>query len=537
MVELQQSTRLGKFKKMLKKLFMLFKIGRKLATSGALYSIYEIYNPPITIKIFFFIIGMGSSEKENNKNLSSESKLCKALQEMGTTFIKLGQFLATRPDIIGENIAKELEKLQDKLPSFEIRDAKNILKTELGKENFDQILNFSDPIAAASIAQVHLATINYSNKKKEVAIKILRPNIEKIFNEELDALMFLAYIIQIIIKKTKRLKLVEVVQLLREITNIEMDLRFEAAAANELYENTKNDVTFKVPKIYWKYTSKKVLCLDKVEGISIREIENLKSLNIDLKKLAKNIIQHFLRQAVRDGFFHADMHQGNLFVTRDGNIIPVDFGIMGRLDKNNRKYLAEILYGFIKRDYKKVAEIHFMAGLVPAKVSKDEFAQALRSIGEPIFGQTVKNISGSKLLSQLFQITEKFNMQTQIQLLLLQKTMVVVEGVARKLDSDANIWDISKPVLEDWLENIKDPINKVGEVLNDASEALRKLPDLPIIIDRANDVMTLIAEGKFNPNTLAYRSLREEELKLELMRNKILGGVLLLVIFVLLVFK
>ena len=206
--------------------------------------------------------------------------------------------------------------------------------------------------------------------------------------------MLLAYIAESFIIKTKRLKLVEVVQLLREITNVEMDLRFEAAAANELYENTKNDIGFKVPKIYWNHTSKKVLCLDKINGISIREVENLKSLNIDVKKLAKNIIQHFLRHAVRDGFFHADMHQGNLFVTKNGNIVPVDFGIMGRLDKNNRKYLAEILYGFIKRDYKKVAEVHFLAGLVPKDVSKDEFAQALRSIGEPIFGQSAKNISG-----------------------------------------------------------------------------------------------------------------------------------------------
>jgi len=522
---------------MFKKLFMLFKIGRKLSTSGAISSIYEIYNPPITIKILFFVIGFSFNGKKNNNNLSPGVKLCNALQGMGTTFIKLGQFLATRPDIIGEDIAKELEKLQDKLPPFQLKEAKNILRKELGKENFDKIINFSDSIAAASIAQVHFATISDFAEKKEVAIKILRPNIEKTFNEELDALMLLAYIIQNLIRKTKRLKLIEVIQLLREITNMEMDLRFEAAAANELYENTTNDVGFKVPKIYWNYTSKRVLCLDKINGISIREIENLKSLNIDTKKLAKDIIQHFLRHAVRDGFFHADMHQGNLFVNKDGSITAVDFGIMGRLDKNNRKYLAEILYGFIKRDYKKVAEVHFLAGLVPKEVSKDEFAQALRSIGEPIFGQSVKNISGGKLLSQLFEITEKFNMQTQIQLLLLQKTMVVVEGVARKLDPDTNIWDVSKPILENWLKEVKDPINKASEVVNKASEVLSRLPDLPIIMDKANDVMTLISEGKFNPNTLAYKSLREEELKLELMRNKILGGVLVLVIFVLIVFK
>jgi ubiquinone biosynthesis protein len=315
-----------------------------------------------------------------------------------------------------------------------------------------------------------------------------------------------------------------------------MDLRFEAAAANEFLENTKNDFGFIVPKIFWNFTSKKVLCLDKVNGVSIRDVENLKSLNIDLKKLSKNIIQHFLRHAVRDGFFHGDMHQGNIFVEKNGDIVPVDFGIMGRLDKNNKKYLAEILYGFIKRDYKKVAEVHFLAGLVSENVSKDEFSQALRSIGEPIFGQSFKNISGSRLLSQLFEVTEKFNMQTQIQLLLLQKTMVVVEGVARNLDPETNIWDISKPVLEDWIKETKDPINKVSEALKNTSEVFKRIPDLPNIMDRANDVMTLIAEGKFNPNTMAYHSLKNEELKLEIMRNKILGGVLILVIFAVIVF-
>jgi len=520
---------------MFKKILMLFKIGRKLSSSGAISSIYEIYKPPLSIKILFFIIGFNLKDNEINK-LSAGTKLCNALQSMGTTFIKLGQFLATRPDIIGLNTAKELEKLQDKLEPFHINESKEILKNELGESVFSKITNISEPVAAASIAQVHFATIENFQESKEVAIKILRPGIKKAFNEELDALMLLAFITQSLIQKTKRLKLVEVVQLLREITNLEMDLRFEAAAANEFYENTKNDIGFKVPKIYWNYTSKKVLCLDKVTGNSIREVENLKFLNIDVSKLAKNIIQHFLRHAIRDGFFHGDMHQGNIFVDKNGIIIPVDFGIMGRLDKNNRKYLAEILYGFITRDYKRVAEIHFLAGLVSKDVSKDEFAQALRSIGEPIFGQSVKNISGGKLLGQLFEITEKFNMSTQIQLLLLQKTMVVVEGVARNLDPNTNIWDVSKPVIENWLKDIKNPINKISGVADNASEVFKRLPDLPILMDRANDVMSLLAEGKFNPNTMAYHSLKNEELKLEIMRNKILGGILVLVIFGIIVF-
>ena len=522
---------------MFKKLFMLFKIGRKLSNSGAISSIYEIYEPPMIIKIFFSIIGFKFVEEKKINGLSPGKKLCLALQEMGTTFIKLGQFLATRPDIIGENISKELEKLQDKLPAFDITQAKNILREELGNENFKQIENISEPIAAASIAQVHFAEINTEKQKKEVALKILRPNIEKIFNDELDALMLLAYIIQGLVKKTKRLKLVEIIQLLREITNIEMDLRFEAAAANELYENTKNDTGFEVPKIYWNQTSKKILCLDRIHGFPIREVEILKSLGIDTKKLAKNIIQHFLKHAVRDGFFHADMHQGNLFVNEMGDIVPVDFGIMGRLDKNNRKYLAEILYGFIVRDYKKVADVHFVAGLVPKNASRDDFAQALRSIGEPIFGQSVKNISGSKLLSQLFEITEKFNMQTQTELLLLQKTMVVVEGVARKINPNTNIWEVSRPILENWLKEIKDPINKISETVTQSSEVFKKLPNFPEFIEKANDAITLIAEGKLNITNRNPDAFREEKIKLKLFRNNLVGLFLVLVIFILIVFK
>jgi len=523
---------------MINKIIILFKIARKLAQSDAMEIISKLHEPPKIIKFFFYLLSFSfSNPKKENNNLNEEQRLCNSIQEMGTTFIKLGQFLSTRPDIIGIEIAKKLENLQDKLPPFSSDEAKKIMKKELGENNYNSLINISEPVAAASIAQVHKAQLNDNETIKDIAIKILRPNIKKIFNEEIDALMLLAFIIEGTIKKTKRLKLVEVVFLLKEITNIELDLRFEAAAANEFLENTKNDVGFNVPKIFWNFTSENILTLEWINGISIREKEELEKRNIDTKTLASDVIQHFLRHAIRDGFFHADMHQGNLFINENGEIIPVDFGIMGRLDKLNKRYLAEILFGFVKRDYKKVAEVHLIAGLVPKNISIDEFAQALRSIGEPIFGQSVKNISGGKLLNQLFEITEKFNMQTQIQLLLLQKTMVVVEGVARKLDPDTNIWNISRPILENWLKEFKGPINKANEFVNEASEVLKRLPDLPIIMDKANDVMTLIAEGKFNPNTLAYKSLREEKLKLELMRNKILGGVLVLVIFVLIVFK
>ena len=521
---------------MFKKLFMLFKIGRKLSTSGAISSIYEIYTPPLAVKLFFYLLGLGSKNEEKNKSSSPGERLCNALQSMGTTFIKLGQFLATRPDIIGEQLANDLEKLQDKVPAFDLYEAKKIIKKEIGENYFKNIKEISNPIAAASIAQVHLAKIQINDKEKQVAIKILRPDIEKLFNEELDALMLFAYIVENTFTKAKRLKLIEVVHLLREITNIEMDLRFEAAAANELYENTKNDIGFNVPKIYWNYTTKKILTLDKVDGVSIREHQKLRDSGVDLKKLAENLIQFFLRQAVRDGFFHGDMHQGNLFVDKLGNIIPVDFGIMGRLDKNNRKFLAEILYGFIQRDYIKVAEVHFQAGLVPPDTSKEEFAQALRSVGEPIFGQTIKDISGGNLLAQLFEITEKFNMATQPPLLLLQKTMVVVEGVARKLYPETNIWEVSRPVLENWLKNIKGPKSTIDTALNTSSEILKRIPDLPKLMDRADYALKLMAEGKLNLAIGTNKNLEIEQMKLKNFRNNLVIGFFGIVIIVLIVF-
>ncbi len=521
---------------MFKSIFQLFRIARKLASSGAVDTVNEIYSVPLVIKLFFDLLSIGSKKKLINRSKNPGEKLCDALEGMGTTFIKLGQFLATRPDIIGENLANNLVKLQDKLPPFELHESKKILKKEIGENLYQNIVSLSEPIAAASIAQVHIAKINIDNDEKEVAIKILRPDIEKQFNEELDALMLFAYIVENSFSKTKRLKLVEVVHLLREITNIEMDLRFEAAAANELYENTKFDEGFNVPKIYWNYTSRKVLTLDKVDGISIREQDLLKKSGVNLKKLSENLIQHFLKQAVRDGFFHGDMHQGNLFVDQKGNIIPVDFGIMGRLDKNNRKYLAEILYGFIQRDYVKVAQVHFEAGLIPQSASKEEFAQALRSVGEPIFGQSIKDISGGNLLAQLFEITEKFNMPTQTPLLLLQKTMVTVEGVARKLYPETNIWEISRPVLEEWIKSVKSPMAAMDKAINTSSEILKRIPDIPNFMDKANYALQLLAEGKLNLGLKNNRGLEMEEIKLKNLRNNIIISFLGIVIAVLLVF-
>ena len=522
---------------MIKKLFILFKLGRKVAKSDILDIASKFQRPPFAITILFKILSFSFSDKKSSDlNKDEGERLSESLENLGTTFIKLGQFLATRPDIIGEQLSKKLESLQDRLPPFSIIEAKQIIKDDLGRDTYNSIIEISEPVAAASIAQVHKAKINDNGTIKDVAIKILRPNIKKVFNEEIDAMMLFAFLVESLIKKTKRLKLVEVVFLLKEITNLEMDLRFEAAAANEYAENTKNDAGFRVPKIYWNYTSENVMTLDWVDGVSIRETEKLKKQNIDTNKIAEDIIQHFLRHAVRDGFFHADMHQGNIFVDNSGQIVPIDFGIMGRLDKMSKRFLAEILFGFIQRDYKKVAEVHLIAGLVPSDVPINDLAQALRSIGEPIFGQEVKDISGGKLLKQLFDVTEKFNMQTQPQLLMLQKTMVVVEGVARKLNPNTNIWTTSKPVLENWLRETKDPIKTINETLSTTSEVIKRLPEFPEIMDKANQALTFLANGQIPHNSNSYNALSDKKTEMLAFRNQSVISLLILVIIGLLVF-
>ena len=522
---------------MIKKIIILFKLGRKVAKSDILNIISKFQEPPWMIKILFKILSFSFFKKKFVESSKDEGeRLSSSLESMGTTFIKLGQFLATRPDIIGEELSKKLENLQDKLPPFSLNEAKEIIKKDLGKTTYNSIINLSEPVAAASIAQVHKAQINDNGTIKDVAIKILRPNIKKLFNEEIDAMMLFAFFIESFVKKTKRLKLIEVVFLLKEITNLEMDLRFEAAAANEYAENTKNDIGFKVPQIYWNFTSENVMTLDWIDGISIRETKELKKRNLNTEKIAEDIIQNFLRHAVRDGFFHADMHQGNIFIDNNGQIVPIDFGIMGRLDKMSKRFLAEILFGFIQRDYRKVAEVHLLAGLVPKNVPIDDLAQALRSIGEPIFGQAVKDISGGKLLKQLFDVTEKFNMQTQPQLLMLQKTMVVVEGVARKLNPNTNIWTTSKPVLENWLRETKDPLTTINETLQNTSEVIKRLPEFPEIMDKANQALTYLASGQIPQNSNSYTALKSKKSEMIAFRNQSIIGLLVLVIFGLLVF-
>jgi len=406
-------------------------------------------------------------------------RLATALEKLGPTFIKLGQALSTRADLVGDEVAQDLARLQDKLPNFPYEVALAIIKEEFDRP-VDELFQSIDPqpVAAASIAQVHQAV---TIEGKKVAIKLLRPGIENIFARDIQLFLWLAKLIEKRVPYSRRLKPVEVINIFAQTVRMEMDLRFEAAAASELKENCIHDKGFYVPEIDWQRTSKRVLTLEWVDGIPIIDKEALTAAGHDLEKIARQLAVSFFNQAYRDGFFHADMHPGNLFVNSNGDIVVIDFGIMGRLDKQTRLYVAEILHGFLIRDYRKVAKVHFDAGYVPKHQSIDNFAQACRSIGEPIIGLPVAQISIARLLMQLFKITEDFEMETQPQLLLLQKTMMLVEGVGSVLDPNVNMWKLAEPWIEAWAVRNLGPEAKL---INAAKAFVSALADLPEILQR-----------------------------------------------------
>lgn len=387
-----------------------------------------------------------------------------ALEDLGPSYIKLGQFLATRPDFVGKDRATQLADLQDKLAPFSQDIAEAEIEKEHGKPVGEIFSKFGKPIAAASIAQVHKAEV--VGGKNPLAVKILRPNVKRRFKKDLDAFFFAARMMERWIEPLRRLKPVEAVSVLARSVDMEMDLRLEAAAMSEMAENTKNDIGFRIPKIDWQRTTGRILVSEWIDGIPLNQPGKLKAAGVDLKKLADNVMQSFLRHAIRDGFFHADMHQGNLFVDEKKNLVAVDFGITGRLAMQDRLVLAEILYGFLKKNYLRVSRVHFDAGYVPPTEDVHVFAQMLRAIGEPIMDKKAEDISMGHLLGQLFEGTERFNMKTQPQLILLQKTMVVVEGVCRSLDPQFNMWVASEPVVREWIEKRLGPQGK----LEDAAE-------------------------------------------------------------------
>ena len=410
------------------------------------------------------------------------ARLAGALERLGPTYVKMGQLMASRPDIVGQGIAGDLGRLQDRLPPFDAGLVPGILKEAFG-EAAGQLRDISPPVAAASIAQVHRAKlIGDDDTSRDVAIKILRPDIHHRFGKDLEAVMALARLAERFNPASKRLRPVEVAATLARSAKIELDLRLEAAAIAEMAENYTDRDGFGVPEPVWSHVARNVLTTSWVQGIAIHDFEALDAAGIDRPALAVNLIGQFLNQAIHDGFFHADLHPGNLFVDpANGKILAVDFGIMGRIGPTERRFLAEILYGFIIGDYERMAALHIEIGYVPAHHKVADFAQALRSIGAPLKGLPADRISMAHVFGQLMAVTEMFDMQARTELVLLQKSMVLVEGLARRLDPKFNMWQAAEPIVEAWVRRAVGPVGrleKLGETLTTLSETAGRIPGL-----------------------------------------------------------
>ncbi len=484
----------------------LVRAGRVMARHDALFPAEFEDDVPRAVKIGRALASLRMPwESKSTDNADAVERLSGALQTLGPSYIKLGQFLATRADIIGAELADDLSLLRDRLPPFEQSVAIATVESELGHPVEELFVEFSEPVAAASIAQVHKAKVSVREvsagdapdglSTRDVAVKVLRPGVEGRFAQDLDSFFWIARLVEKWNPAARRLRPVEVVQTLADSVALEMDLRLEAAALSEMAENTANDDGFRVPTVDWERTARRTLTLEWIDGIPAGDRDALVAAGHDMPALGARTVQTFLTHALRDGFFHADMHQGNLFIDPDGTLVAVDFGIMGRLDQRSRRFLAEILFGFVRQDYRRVAEVHFEAGYVPDDKNIDVFAQALRAIGEPIFGKGAQDVSMGRLLAQLFLVTNQFDMETRPELILLQKTMVVIEGVARHFDPEHNIWDSAEPVLAQWIAERLGPEGRLQDAADGAVALGRIMTHLPDLIVQAERTARLVSDS------------------------------------------
>jgi ubiquinone biosynthesis protein len=458
----------------------LIRTGATFERTGAMDVVLEAYKAPKRLRFAARMLGW-PFKWLGLKGDPSLPPATRALTALGPAYIKFGQVLSTRPDIVGDALSQQLKVLQDKLPPFPTETAKAMIEAEMGQPVATLFSEFSEPVAAASIAQVHRARL--AETGEEVAVKVLRPGIERAFRKDIDAFYFAAGWIERLAPFSRRLRPLDVIEHFEGVVMGELDLRLESSAAAEFAANTAKDEGFQVPKPRWFLSSRNVMTLGWAEGIGLNDIAEIDAAGHDRRILGARVLQLFLSHALRDGFFHADMHQGNLKIAANGDIIAYDFGIMGRIDEYTRRVYAEILMGFIRKDYRRVAEVHFEAGYVPADRDIDEFARALRAVGEPIFGMDASRISMARLLAYLFEVTERFGMETRTELILLQRTMVVVEGVARSLDPHINIWEVARPVVETYIKENIGPKAIVRDLIKTARVLARFGPRLPAFVE------------------------------------------------------
>lgn len=431
-------------------------------------------------------------------------RLSRALTLLGPAFVKFGQFLATRADLIGNTLSQDLSRLQDRLPPFPSEEAQRMVERSLGQPISELFVSFeAEPVSAASLAQVHFATIRRrhplpptntaedggdweapaaaKNHEQDgdivqVAVKILRPGIERVFLRDIDLMAWGAAVLERVFPLSRRFRPVESVALFRRLSEVEMDLRLEAAAASELADNFADDPGYRIPRIEWDYTAQRVLTMERVSGIRLDDRAALLAEGHDLRLILENAAEIFFKQVFRDGFFHGDQHPGNMWVDAEGRIVVVDFGIMGRLDRKMRYFLADMLLATLARDYRRLARVHVEAGFLPAGQPEELFAQALRAVCEPIFGRPLGEISFARLLGQILQITASFQMPVQPQLLLMQKNMLMAEGVSRKLDDSLNIWMLAEPLIVEWVALHRSPQARLREASQDLGEILERMP-------------------------------------------------------------
>ena len=461
-------------------IWRLVRTGATLERTGAMGVVLDAFRAPRSLRIVARVLGW-PFKWLGYRGDPSQPPATRALTALGPAYIKFGQVLSTRPDVVGDELAMQLRVLHDKLPPFPTHQAKAMIESELEVPVGELFSEFSEPVAAASIAQVHKARL--AGDGKQVAVKVLRPKIEKAFRRDIDAFYLAAWVIELLAPATRRLRPMDVIAHFEGVVLGELDLRLESSAAAEFAARTSKDKGFSVPHVEWFLSSRRVMTLEWVEGIALGDVAEIDAAGHDRAALGERVLTLFLRHALRDGYFHADMHQGNLKVAPNGDIVALDFGIMGRIDEYTRRVYAEILFGFIRKDYRRVAEVHFEAGYVPADRDIDEFARALRAVGEPIFGMDATRISMGRLLNYLFEVTERFGMETRTELILLQRTMVVVEGVARTLNPHINIWQVAHPIVEEYIRENVGPRAFLRDMTRTARVLARFGPRLPQVTE------------------------------------------------------